>query len=210
MIRPAFFMTVAIVLTAQPAIDAQDVSPQDAARVSRAASLLKRPAVRNELGLAGAQIAELIRLEADRQGLLVSQLELNQLTIEERTAAYNEFKRQMRELGEQAIAVLLPHQRDRLDQIMRQEAMRTSEAHVGLTDPRLIEHLGLAEPQLQVIRTKAMEADAKLKERLAVLLKEIEQAKQQARDEVLGSLTPQQRKTYEEFIGEPFDLRQMD
>jgi hypothetical protein len=110
-------------------------APGGAVNFINAMSLLKRPSVRAELALDNKQIEELIKLEVDRQDLFRGPLgRLQQATLEERRAAYEEYKRQLQELGKKAVAVLLPQQQVRLEQILLQQGVgalnRTVESRI--------------------------------------------------------------------------------
>jgi hypothetical protein len=66
------------------------------------------------------------------------------------------------------------------------------------------------EPQLEAVRQKIIESDKEFKQRMEELLAEMTKARDAARNKVLAELTPEQRKTYEELIGKPFDLSKFD
>jgi hypothetical protein len=185
----------------------QEVSRRD----ERVLSLLKRPFVRKELRLENAQIEDLIRLESERQLLWASPLaKFDQVTREERAAAYEELKRQLTDLERQAMAVLLPDQKRRLGQILVQKYVRSNEPAAGLQHPEMISKLNITESQQESLRTIAMKAEAEFKRREAELLAQIERAKKAARSEVLSVLDNEQRKKYEDLVGEPFDLTKFD
>lgn len=173
----------------------------------RGMNLLKSSAVRAELELTAEQIDDLVALEAERQVIYSGPLgRLQQPTVEERKAAYAEFKRQLAELEKLALAVLVPHQQKRLEQIMLQQQVGAVRPRAGVTHPEMVKRLGLAEPQLETIRQGIIEAEKKYKERLGELIAEIAAAKDKARNEVLSNLTPEQRKQYEELVGKPIEL----
>lgn len=174
-------------------------------------SLLKRQVLRKELELTNEQIEELILLEVDRQRLFQSPLgQLDQPTLEERKAAYAEYQKQLAELEKRGFAILLPPQRKRLDQILLQKEVRAFEVMGGVTHPRVAPQLGLVEPQLEAVRQAAIAADKEFNVRLEELTAEINKARDAARNKVLAELTPDQRATYEDLIGKPFDLTKLE
>jgi hypothetical protein len=170
-------------------------------------SLLKRASLRKELELTNEQIEELVLLEVDRQQLFQSPFgQLNQPTLEERKAAYAEYQRQLAELEKRGFAVLLPQQRKRLVQILLQQEVRAFEVFGGVTHPKIAPQLDLVEPQLEAVRQAAIAAEKEFNIRLEELTAEINKAKDAARSKVLAELTPEQRATYEELFGKPFEL----
>lgn len=190
-------------------VHGQDAFGPTATPSYRAMNILKHPALRAELELIAEQIESLIALEAERQLIFRGPLMRgDQPTVEERREAYAESKRQLWELEKRAVGVLLPHQRRRLDQILLQEAVGAFEPSGGVTHPKLAPRLDLEEPQLETVRQTIIAADKEFKDRMKELLAEMTKAREVARAKVLAELTPDQRKTYEELIGKPFDLAQ--
>lgn len=189
---------------------AQDLVPP-ARSLNRSLSLLKLPYLRRELELNADQIEQLVQLEVDRQELFRSPVaELQQPTVEERKAAYAEFKRLQGELEQRALNILLPKQQKRLAQILLQELVGAFEPKGGVTHPQLAPRLGLVEPQLEALRQAAIAAEKEFKVRQEELLAELKKAKEEARRKVLAELTPEQRATYEELIGKPYDFSKRD
>ena len=105
-----------------------------------------------------------------------------------------------------AYELLLPFQRKRLDQILNQATIRASDPTAGLTHKNMVAALALTEKELQAIRAKGNEVDAKLKEKLESLRKEMKVARDLARREVLALLTDDQRKLYLELNGDFIDI----
>lgn len=102
--------------------------------------------------------------------------------------------------------MLQPRQRQRLDQILLQEAVRPFEAKSGATHPELAARLGLVEPQLEKVRQAAIAAEKEFKLRAEEVAAEITKARDAAQRKVLAELTPEQRSAYERLIGKPFDF----
>jgi hypothetical protein len=180
--------------------------------VSRRLWLLAQLPVRDELDLDARQIEELIRLEVERMTLSRGPRGPGeQLPTEvERRAGLAEYNRRLPELEKRGLDVLLPRQRERLDQILLQEAVRAFEPNGGVTHPQLAVQLGLADPQLTMVRQAAIAAEKEFNARKDELLAELNKAKEEARLKVLAELTPQQRATYDELVGKPYDFTQRD
>jgi hypothetical protein len=196
-----------LVLAASPA-QPNDKRPSEADSVARAfamLNLLARPEVQHELDLVDAQKKKFSRIALERLMLLGEGPRSSQSDAE-RARARVEFNGKLMELEKGALDALLPEQRARMDQILLQEAARTFEPSVGLTNARLVDQLKITTPQVELIQTKAAEADRRLKQRLEELNKEIIRAKEAARSEVLRVLTAEQRRQYDELIGEPFEF----
>ncbi len=95
--------------------------------------------------------------------------------------------------------VLLPHQSKRLKQLETQLAMR-GRGVLGALGGDLAEKIGIAEDQREKLREKAQDLDNELRKKTAELRK-------QAQDQLLASLTEEQRKQFNEMIGEPFEFK---
>jgi hypothetical protein len=197
----------AIAVTYAATTSAQDPAEVAHVRATRVISLLKSPAVRKELELAAEQIDDLIKLDLLRSQLTSKLFRINDFEYEERKRIYSAYRQEVVNLEQQATALLLPNQLKRLNQIVFQEMVQAAEPHCGLIHNRVIEDLGLVEPQLQVVRAKAVEAESKFKKRVEELQAELAKAKEEMRADVLSALTPEQRKKYEELVGTPVKLR---
>ncbi len=93
--------------------------------------------------------------------------------------------------------LLLPHQQDRLRQVALQMKMKSRGTSSALTSDEVAEELGITGEQIE-----------KLKERAKKLQKEIEektkQLKEDAKQELIGILTPSQQKKLKEMIGDEY------
>ncbi len=209
-------MRSTLLLTAIPAIaficttatSAQDPAQAAHARATQVLRLLQLHSVQKDLELVADQVDDLVKLDVTRRQLISRLSRINDFEFDERKRVYTAFQQDLTRLEQQATAILLPHQLKRLNQIVFQEMVEAGEPHCGLTHFRAVEHLGLVEPQLQVVRAKALEAESKFKKRVDELMAELAKAKQEARAEVLSTLTPEQRKKYDELVGEPVKLRE--
>jgi hypothetical protein len=107
----------------------------------------------------------------------------------------------MAEFDRREEEVLLPHQRRRLAQLRLQELTNAQGMFAGLNHPRMTETLKLSDEQVERIKATAQETDAKLKERIEKLEREIKLARDEARQRILGELSDQQRRLYSEALG---------
>jgi len=93
--------------------------------------------------------------------------------------------------------LLLPHQQDRLRQVALQMKMKSRGTSSALTSDEVAEELGITVEQIE-----------ELKERAKKLQKEIEektnQLKENAKQELIGILTPAQQKKLKEMIGDEY------
>jgi hypothetical protein len=116
----------------------------------------------------------------------------------------DQFRDAFRKLAEENQAavdeILLPHQGKRLKQLEMQMAMRGRGVLGGLGGGPLAEQLGIDESQQDKLREKAEELDAELRKKTAEIRKELQ-------DQLLASLTAEQRKQFNELMGEPFEFR---
>jgi Spy/CpxP family protein refolding chaperone len=175
-----------------------------------ATQLLQDENVRRELDLVDEQVSKLRDIATKMQEDMQAQFQgfdfgsLRDLSEEERTARFAE----MRKKGEEVAAsaqkeidgVLLPHQRERLKQLMVQSQMRFG-ADRALTGGTLAEELGITEDQKEALAKKQEEVQASLQEKMAKL-------RQEAQDELLSVLTPAQQAKLKSMVGEPFTFAQ--
>jgi Spy/CpxP family protein refolding chaperone len=115
-----------------------------------------------------------------------------------------EFQAAFRKFNEENQAevdkILLPHQSKRLKQLEAQIAMRGRGVLGGLGGGDIAEKLAITEAQGEQLREKARELETELR-------KKTNELRKQAQDQLLASLTEEQRKQYKELIGEPFEFR---
>jgi Spy/CpxP family protein refolding chaperone len=175
-----------------------------------ATQLLQDENVRKELDLVDEQVSKLRDIATKMQEDMQAQFQgfdfgsLRDLSEEERNARFAE----MRKKGEEVAAsaqkeidgVLLPHQRERLKQLMVQSQMRFG-ADRALTSGTLAEELGITEEQKAALAKKQEEVQASLQEKMAKL-------RQEAQDELLSVLTPAQQAKLKSMVGETFTFAQ--
>ncbi|MCH8047039.1 MAG: hypothetical protein IID44_25330 [Planctomycetes bacterium] len=168
-------------------------------------SLLDREQVQKELDLVDDQIDDIKKIREESRNAMRDLFSgLRDLPSEERREAFTALREKMREQGEIAQKkiekVLLPHQRDRLQQITFQQSMQRRGTTGVFESNTVAEALGITDAQKEKLREKSEEVEKELREKLA-------KARQEAIQELLSVLTPAQRKKYEELMGEPFELQ---
>jgi Spy/CpxP family protein refolding chaperone len=171
-----------------------------------ATQLLQDENVRKELDLVDEQISKLeeigrkLRDDTQAQFQGVDFGSLRDLSQEQRDARFAEIRKKGEELAAAAQkeidAVLLPHQRERLKQLVVQSSMRFG-ADRALTSGSLAEELGITDAQKEQLAKKQEEVQAALQEKVAKL-------RQEAQDELFSVLDPAQRDKLKAMIGKPF------
>jgi len=162
-------------------------------------SLASNPQLQDELGLLEEQkagIKDLARDFSDKLSQTMRPSEDGNLSfdpgnLKEIIAGLNEQRDQ------QLNKILMPNQRERLQQIALQMEMKARGDATVLAGQRLSEELGIDDEQKKRIRDKAQELQERIKQEIARL-------KQQARQELLQELTPQQRQKLQELVGDDF------
>jgi hypothetical protein len=179
-------------------------------RIPQYLDLLKRPIIRQELQVIPMQAEEIEKLAANRSAILaagLTELRFGGLK-EDRVAAHKKMQTNLLAVENKAYELLLPFQQKRLDQIVNQVAVRAGEPTAGLIHKDMVAALGLTEKELQAIRVKGAEVDARLKEKLEKLRLEMKAARDSARREVLSLLSEDQRRLYAEINGEYIDINE--
>ena len=183
--------------------------PQFGGGGGSAIELLRNSEVRKELELVDDQISQIEALGNQVRGqfqeIFAGFRELRELPEDERRAKQEELREQMREKGreiqEQAEEILLPHQRERLGQIVLQSRMRQGTARV-LGSEQIREALGLSEEDIAKLREASETKTRELEEK-------IRKMRDDARKELLEEvLTAEQIAKFEKMVGEPFEFQQ--
>jgi hypothetical protein len=87
-----------------------------------------------------------------------------------------------------------------------QQKVKAKDVSAGLTHKDLVDPLNISEGHLKVIRKRIEEADERLTRRLQSLKRQEADARREARVHVLSALYPDQRRKYDELIGEVLDF----
>ncbi len=102
------------------------------------------------------------------------------------------------ELAKEVEKVLLPHQRRRLEEISLRMKMKQRGTTGSLVDTELAEKLDITDGQKERIRRRAAEVQKELEEKIARL-------REEAREEILDELSPDQQRKLKDLLGEEFD-----
>jgi hypothetical protein len=169
-------------------------------RSARFSFLMRKPEFRKDLEIVDEQRKEIQSIHDERSKFLGSSNPA-EMTAEQRQAFALTVNDRMAEFDRREEEVLLPHQRRRLAQLRLQELTNAQGMFAGLNHPRMTETLKLSDEQVERIKATAQETDAKLKEKIAKLEREIKLARDEARQRILGELSDQQRRLYSEALG---------
>lgn len=168
-----------------------------------ALGLLLDPQVREELGIVDEQVEQLRAIGEKLRESMQGQFQgLRDLTEDERREAFAKMREdmqvRMKEIQAEVDEVLLPQQRDRLAQIQFQEQVRRSGT---LSSDALVEKLGITEEQKTKLEALAEEVNKELEAKIA-------KARTEAREKLLGALTPEQQATFKKLYGDSEFQRQ--
>ena len=107
-------------------------------------------------------------------------------------------KQSQEEMETEINEILLPFQAKRMEQIKVQNLVARLGDNAGspILHPMFRDKLNLTQEEEERIKAKILEVRKKLEEDIAEL-------RRKANEEVLGELTDEQRKIYDEIIGEP-------
>lgn len=167
--------------------------------------------VRKELDLVEDQVTKLREVGESMRDNMRSAFEgvdfrsLGDLSEEEREARMAPIREKMQKVTADAQkeidTILLPHQRERLKQIVVQQNIRRQGTSGALTSGALADELKITPEQIEALRAKQEEVQEELR-------KEMAQLQTEARDKVLSVLTPEQRAKLTSLMGNPIELAQ--
>jgi len=106
-------------------------------------------------------------------------------------------EKKMTAVDERLEEVLLPHQMSRLSELNYQKQAQRNGTQGLLGNDKVKEELGLTDDQIEKVKEKAEEVKAKLEKR-------IQQAREDAQNEILSVLTSDQQAKIKEMMGESF------
>jgi hypothetical protein len=174
-----------------------------------ATGLMSSEAVQKELDIVDDQMERVREIqkeqgEAFRNMFSGMRDKIREMDDEERQQAFGEIREKMQasneEFNKKVHDVLLPEQVQRLKQIQAQ--MENQRGGLGSVSDSLTKELGITDEQKSAMKEKADQVRKDLTEKLTKL-------RQQAQDEILSVLDPEQQKKYREMMGTPFDLESM-
>lgn len=167
--------------------------------------LLSNTSVQKELDLLDDQIAKIRELsEKQREGARDLFSGFRDLNEEQRNAKMEEIRTKMQarneETKKQLGEILLPHQMKRLSEISRQQRIRGDGRSGSFSVDVVASELKLSDEQKEKLKAKAEEVQGKIRERLA-------KVRQEAENDILSVLTPEQRAQWKDLVGEAFDYQ---
>lgn len=176
-----------------------------------ALGLVGQESVKKELELVDDQVEAIEALQEQQRAEMQEMFsDIRQrfqgLEPEARREAWAEIQEEMKTLNKdfegKVFAELLPHQIDRLKQLVLQsESRRSGGATAGTLPASLVEELDISEEQLEAMKKKAEEVRAKMEEKIAKI-------RAQAEEEILSVLDSGQREKYKQLVGDSFDFNQ--
>lgn len=168
-----------------------------------ALNLLQREEVREELELLDDQVKQLTELRekstAKMRDLFANTRPGGDAGNDRREEMRETFRKFAEETQAEVDKVLLPHQSKRLKQLEAQMRMRGGGV-LGALGGDVAQQLGVNEAQQEKLREKARELEADLR-------KKTNELRKQAQEQLLASLTAEQRAQFKELIGEPFEFK---
>ena len=108
---------------------------------------------------------------------------------------------QMSTVDEKLEQILLPHQMSRLEELTFQMETKRGGTQGLLNNEKVKEKLGLTDEQIEKIKAKAEEVKADLEEKIA-------KAREDAQEEILSVLTPEQQAQIKEMVGDSFEFEE--
>ena len=166
--------------------------------------LLRSEVVQKELELVDDQIDKLRDLGEEMRNAMrevFQGIDFRNMTEEDRNALREKMREATGDIREKLEEILLPHQRERFQQLQLQAQMRGGTAR-ALGSEAVREALGISEDQVNELREKAEQANRELNEK-------IQKLREEARTELLESvLSKEQLAKFEELLGEPFQFPQ--
>lgn len=164
--------------------------------------LLFRDDIREEIELVDEQMDEIREAgEEMRQSMRSVFQDAQDLPEDER----RDFFREKMQEGQEQMQVklkeiLLDHQFKRLEQLALQTRLQRGGAANALESDELRDKLNITEDQMAEMQLLAEEAQEELQ-------KKIQEATLEARNKVLSVLTPEQRATFDEMVGEEYQFQ---
>lgn len=107
----------------------------------------------------------------------------------------------MKAIDEKVGELLVPHQLERLDQIVVQSKMTRDGTAAALGSDDVREKLGLTDEEVEALKKKQEEVTKKLEEKMKKL-------KEEARDEILSVLPADKQKSIKDMLGDAFEMQQ--
>ena len=174
---------------------------------------LQNSQVQEELGLLEEQVEDLKEVQDEARNVMRNAFsgmreKFQDLSREERDELMTEIREKiqedMKEVDSKANDFLLPHQTERLDQLMLQSQMRRGGGIAGaLGSPAMLEKLGVSESEFKEMAEKLKEKEEEVKAELEEKMKKL---RSEAQDDILSVLPSDVQAKVKSMIGEAFEL----
>ena len=161
--------------------------------------------IQTELELQEEQVEDIQELQSDAQDiyreLLSQRSRMQNMDEDERKELMEGLNTDMENLNTQADEILLPHQKERLEQIVLQSQIRSLGGWGALTsNESMREKIGLSEDEAADVKEKQAEVQKELLEKIKKLRKE-------ADDEILSVLPDELQEKVKGMVGDPFEFQ---
>jgi hypothetical protein len=165
--------------------------------------MLSNPGVQNELDLVGKQLDQYKELQTSYGKRISAELEKMKSGKPSQDGARS-LEKTIKEIEEQKKEdiekLLLPSQRERLEQISLQQKMKNQGTAAALANDEIREKLGLSEKDVEKLKGKAKELNEKMQEKMQKLRAEM-------RAELLDELSSEQKAKLKELTGDDFEFK---
>jgi len=163
------------------------------------------PQIQKELEMVSDQVDRLKQAQVDsQQRLREAYQQLGEVPAEDRQAKYLEIYRQANEATEKQVRkILLPHQIDRLRQILLQQRLAQLQwgSAAAITDEVVVEELGITEAQQKQLRERERELRQEIQKKTREFYQKLQD---ESREKMLEVLTSAQRRRLDALTGEKF------
>ena len=163
-------------------------------------SLLNNKSVQKDLELVGAQMDNIRAVQKEFSEKIREQMgDLSKGKFDpSRLAGLKDTIADIRDRQKEEInKLLLPHQQERLKQVALQMKMKGRGTASALTSGDLAETLGITEEQIEKLKTRSKELQKEIAEKT-------KQMRDDAKEELIGILSPTQQKKLKELIGDEY------
>ena len=167
--------------------------------------MLGNPSVQKDLELVGDQLDKVKAIQREFQQQLKDKIGnmssgLSKDSLKDIPAMLEKLRTEQQE---QLKGLLLPHQIDRLRQVALQTHMKQAGAENAIASKAVAEALNITDDQKAKLKEKAKELKKKLEE-------DIKKLREESKQELLGVLSADQRKTLEELTGPKYEPNNED
>ena len=206
-------MTFAAIAALTCLFVANDVMAQRGGRGNSKLEYLQNSQVQEELGLLDEQVEDLKELQDEARDIMRNAFsgmrdKFQDLSREERDELMTEIREKIQEdmksVDKKAEDFMLPHQTERLEQLMFQGQMRRGGGIAGaLANPAVLKKLGISEEEFKEMEEKLKEKEEEVKAEMEEKMKKI---RSEATDVILSVLPSDVQAKVKSMIGEAFEV----